>query len=121
MMAPKIQEDENIVNNNNKGDSPAFKLNIEDTAVHGGNTDSNSTNNRCVKLYEIMKYIKTKFKLKCFPLIQPVFEHVRRRELRMLRGRRHGEFFACQQRDHKVCLFLNPYKFITNTTITSKF
>ncbi|XP_027840763.1 rab11 family-interacting protein 4 isoform X4 [Aphis gossypii] len=45
MMAPKIQEDENIVNNNNKGDSPAFKLNIEDTAVHGGNTDSNSTNN----------------------------------------------------------------------------
>ncbi|XP_025197361.1 rab11 family-interacting protein 4 isoform X3 [Melanaphis sacchari] len=45
MMAPKIQEDENIVNNNNKGDSPSFKLNIEDTAVHGGNTDSNSTNN----------------------------------------------------------------------------
>lgn len=52
MMAPKIQEDENIVNNNNNnnnvGDSPKFKLNIEDTAVHGGNTDSNSTNNRLV-------------------------------------------------------------------------
>ncbi|XP_050430356.1 rab11 family-interacting protein 4A isoform X2 [Adelges cooleyi] len=44
MMAPKIQE-ENIVNNNNKGDNPKFKLSIEDTAVHGGNTDSNSTNN----------------------------------------------------------------------------
>jgi len=66
MMAPKIQEDENIVNNNNKGDSPAFKLNIEDTAVHGGNTDSNSTNNRCVKLCEIMKYIKTKFNFTFF-------------------------------------------------------
>lgn len=52
-MAPKIQEDENIVNNNNKGDSPGFKLNIEDTAVHGGNTDSNSTNNRCVELCEL--------------------------------------------------------------------
>lgn len=51
MMAPKIQEDENIINNNNnnKGDSPKFKLNIEDTAVHrGGNTNSNSTNNRWV-------------------------------------------------------------------------
>lgn len=47
MMAPKIQE-ENIVNNNNKGDNPKFKLSIEDTAVHGGNTDSNSTNNRYV-------------------------------------------------------------------------
>jgi hypothetical protein len=45
-MAPKIQEDENITNNNNKDDSPQFKLNIEDTAVHRGNTDSNSTNNR---------------------------------------------------------------------------
>lgn len=48
MMAPKIQEDENIVNNNNnnKGGTLQFKLNIDDTAVHGGNTDSNSTNNR---------------------------------------------------------------------------
>ncbi|XP_050532222.1 rab11 family-interacting protein 4 isoform X2 [Daktulosphaira vitifoliae] len=45
MMAPKLQE-ENIINNNNKGDNPKFKLNIEDsTAVNGGNTDSNSTNN----------------------------------------------------------------------------
>jgi len=43
MMAPKIQQDENIVH---KDDSPEFKLNIEDTAVHVGNTDSNSTNNR---------------------------------------------------------------------------
>jgi len=59
MMAPKIQEDENIVNNNNKGDSPAFKLNIEDTAVLGGHTDSNSTNNRCVILCEILIYTKT--------------------------------------------------------------
>lgn len=48
MMAPKIQ-DENIANNNNKGDAPEFKLNIEDTAVHGANTDSNSTNNRLMK------------------------------------------------------------------------
>jgi len=50
-MAPKTQQDENIVNNNNnnKGDSPEFKLNIEDTAVHVGNTDSNSTNNRYEK------------------------------------------------------------------------
>lgn len=52
MMAPKLQEDENITNNNNNnnnlGGSPKFKLNIEDTAVHGGNTDSNSTNNRWV-------------------------------------------------------------------------
>lgn len=76
MMAPKIQEDENIVNNNNKGDSPAFKLNIEDTAVHGGNTDSNSTNNRCVELCEILKYTKTIF-IFIFVLIQPVFEYVR--------------------------------------------
>lgn len=48
MMAPKIQEDENIVNNNKTTGPGGFKLNIEDTttAAHGGNVDSNSTNNR---------------------------------------------------------------------------
>lgn len=56
MMAPKIQEDENIVNNNNNK-TDGFKLNIEDTTavVHGGNTDSNSTNNRYLGVKNIFE------------------------------------------------------------------
>lgn len=59
-MAPKIQEEENVVvNNNNKGDSPKFKLNIEDTTNVHRNAHSNSTNNRWVfktrKIYEIQR------------------------------------------------------------------
>lgn len=59
-MAPKIQEEENVVvNNNNKGDSPKFKLNIEDTTNVHRNAHSNSTNNRWVlktrKIYKIQR------------------------------------------------------------------